>query len=106
MKKLLLTSIAALFLATGTAHAADREKWEVYWRNCEIRIWFSPEQLQAATRWEVDNEGKEIGWEAIAIEAEEIPNLLKLTIAGADAAKALPFRRNLRRWIITSLAHQ
>jgi hypothetical protein len=77
MKKLLLSGIAALLLTTGTAYAADREKWDVYWRNCEIRIWFSPEQLQAATRWGVDNEGKETDWKAIAIKAEEIPNLLK-----------------------------
>jgi hypothetical protein len=33
--KVFLTSIAALFLATGTAHADDR-KWESSFRRCQV----------------------------------------------------------------------
>src|SRR5262249_55962416 len=44
MRKLLLGSIAALFLATGTAHA-DNEKWEASFRQCHIRKWFSKDEL-------------------------------------------------------------
>jgi hypothetical protein len=29
MKKILITGVAALFLATGTAHAEDEEGWSV-----------------------------------------------------------------------------
>jgi hypothetical protein len=35
MLKMLLAGIAALFLATGTSHAADM-KWEGDFRKCEI----------------------------------------------------------------------
>jgi hypothetical protein len=35
MKKLLLASVAALLLATGTAHA-DSDKWESSFRRCTV----------------------------------------------------------------------
>src|SRR5215472_639453 len=46
MKKTLLSGIAALFLATGTAYA-DSEKWEASFRQCHIRKWFSKDELAA-----------------------------------------------------------
>jgi len=58
MKKLLLTGVAVLLLATGTAHA-DSEKWEASFRQCHIR-------------WARETEGQ-----TIVIEAEEIPDILK-----------------------------
>src|SRR5215468_11156097 len=70
MRKLLLGSIAALFLATGTAHA-DNEKWEARFRQCHIRKWFSKDEL-AAIGWARETEGQ-----TIVIEAEEIPDILK-----------------------------
>ena len=36
MKKLLLTVIAALFLATGTAHAVEDTKWRANFHSCNI----------------------------------------------------------------------
>jgi hypothetical protein len=45
MIKLLLTGIAALFLATGAVHA-DSEKWEASFRQCHIRKWFSKDELE------------------------------------------------------------
>ena len=68
MKKLLLTSIAALFLATGAAHA-DSEKWKASFRQCHIRKWFSK---LAGIGWARETEGQ-----TIVIEAEEIPDILK-----------------------------
>ena len=70
MRKLLLVSIAALFLATGAAHA-DHEKWEASFRQCHIRKWFSKDEL-AAIGWARETEGQ-----TIVIEAEEIPDILK-----------------------------
>jgi hypothetical protein len=70
MKKLLITGVAALFLATGTAHA-DSEKWEASFRQCHIRKWFSKDEL-AAIGWARETEGQ-----TIVIEAEEIPDILK-----------------------------
>jgi hypothetical protein len=67
MKKLLLPGVAALFLATGTAHA-DNEKWEANFRQCHIRRWFSKDEL-AAIGW-----AREIEGQTIVIEAEEIPD--------------------------------
>jgi hypothetical protein len=46
MKKMLLASVAALFLTTGPAHA-DNEKWEASFRQCHIRKWFSKDELAA-----------------------------------------------------------
>jgi len=68
MKKLLLTSIAALFLATGAAHA-DSEKWKASFRQCHIRKWFFK---LAGIGWARETEGQ-----TIVIEAEEIPDILK-----------------------------
>src|SRR5262249_3527830 len=62
--------VAALFLATGTAHA-DNEKWEASLRQCHIRKWFSKDEL-AAIGWARETEGQ-----TIVIEAEEIPDILK-----------------------------
>ena len=70
MKKLLLAGIAALLMATGTAHA-DNEKWEASFRQCHIRKWFSKDEL-AAIGWARETEGQ-----TIVIEAEEIPDILK-----------------------------
>ena len=64
MKKMLLPSIAALLLATATAHA-DKEKWEASFRQCHISKWFSKDEL-AAIGWARETEGPTIG-----IEAEE-----------------------------------
>src|SRR5262252_4640934 len=47
MKKLLLTSVAALFLTTGTAHAEDTRKW--IWR-CSIPHTPGKEQMEEAER--------------------------------------------------------
>src|SRR5262245_1706408 len=69
MRKLLLTGIAALLLATGTAHA-DNEKWEAVFRQCHIRKWFSKDEL-ANMGWQRDT------GQTIVIEAEEIPDILK-----------------------------
>src|SRR6516165_3405014 len=38
VKRALLTGVAALLMATGTAHA-DNEKWEASFRQCHIRPW-------------------------------------------------------------------
>jgi hypothetical protein len=65
-----LAHVAALFLATGTAHA-DNEKWEASFRQCHIRKWFSKDEL-AAIGWARETEGQ-----TIVIEAEEIPDILK-----------------------------
>jgi hypothetical protein len=46
MKKLFLSGVAALLLATGTAHA-DNEKREASFRQCHIRKWFSKDELAA-----------------------------------------------------------
>ena len=70
MKKLLLTGVAVLLLATGTAHA-DSEKWEASFRQCHIRKWFSKDEL-ANIGWARETEGQ-----TIVIEAEEIPDILK-----------------------------
>ena len=70
MKRLFLTSVAALPLATGTAHA-DSEKWEASFRQCHIRKWFSKDEL-AAIGWARETEGQ-----TIVIEAQEIPDILK-----------------------------
>jgi hypothetical protein len=70
VKKTLLTGVAALFLATATAHA-DSEKWEASFRQCHIRKWFSKDEL-AAIGWARETEGQ-----TIVIEAEEIPDILK-----------------------------
>jgi len=56
MRKVLLGSIAALFLATGTVHA-DNEKWEASFRQCHIRKWFSKDEL-AAIGWARETEGQ------------------------------------------------
>ena len=69
MKKLLLTGVAVLLLATGTAHA-DSEKWEASFRQCHIRKWFSKDEL-ANIGWARETEGQ-----TIVIEAEEIPDIL------------------------------
>ena len=58
MKKMLLPSIAALLLATGTAHA-DNEKWEASFRQCHISKWFSKDEL-AAIGWARETEGQTI----------------------------------------------
>src|SRR5262245_51956372 len=58
MLKLLLAVIAALFLATGTAHA-DSEKWEANFRQCHIRKWFSKDEL-AGIGWARETEGQTI----------------------------------------------
>jgi hypothetical protein len=65
-----ISLIAALFLATGTAHA-DNEKWEASFRQCHISKWFSKDEL-AAIGWARETEGQ-----TIVIEAEEIPDILK-----------------------------
>jgi hypothetical protein len=70
MKKLLLTGVAALLLATGAAQA-DSEKWEASFRQCHIRKWFSKDEL-ANIGWARETEGQ-----TIVIEAEEIPDILK-----------------------------
>jgi hypothetical protein len=70
MKKMLLPSVAALLLATGTAHA-DNEKWEASFRQCHIHKWFSKDEL-AAIGWARETEGQ-----TIVIEPEEIPDILK-----------------------------
>src|SRR5262245_26179277 len=63
MKKMLLAKcVAALLLATGTAHA-DNEKWEASFRQCEIRKWFSKDEL-AAIGWARETEGQTIVIEA------------------------------------------
>lgn len=70
MKKMLLGSIAALVLATGTAQA-DKEKWEASFRQCHIRKWFSKDEL-AAIGWARDADGQ-----TIVIEPEDIPDIVK-----------------------------
>ena len=70
MKKLLLAGVAALLMATGTAHA-DNEKWEASFRQCHIRKWFSKDEL-AAIGWARETEGQ-----TIVIEPEVIPDILK-----------------------------
>ena len=69
MKKMLF-SVAALLLATATAHA-DKEKWEASFRQCHISKWFSKDEL-AAIGWARETEGQ-----TIVMEAEEIPDILK-----------------------------
>jgi hypothetical protein len=77
MKKLLLTSIAALFLATGAAHAEwyDTEransyyKWTTNGHSCEIKKAFRPKD---------DNVFRtEEGTTEISIQATEIADLEK-----------------------------
>jgi hypothetical protein len=69
-KLALLAGVAALFLATGAAHAGS-EKWEASFRQCHIRKWFSKDEL-AAIGWARETEGQ-----TIVIEPEEIPDILK-----------------------------
>jgi hypothetical protein len=65
MKKLLLTSVAALFLATGAAHATsdpDDVKWFFSGRNCHIR-----QPLEA----------RQEGWDSVAIGLDELLEMQK-----------------------------
>jgi len=103
MKKMLLPSVAALLLATGTAHA-DNEKWEASFRQCHIRKWFSKDEL-AAIGWAHETEGQ-----TIVIEAEEIPDILKAIavikkckafyqcLENRDRGKVKHCYENDRRW--------
>jgi hypothetical protein len=71
MKKLLLTSIAALLLASQPVANADQEKWEGDFRQCHIRKWFSKDEL-AEIGWQRDTPGQ-----TIVIEQDEIGDLEK-----------------------------
>jgi hypothetical protein len=64
--KLLLTGVAALFLATGTAHAIMDENldWSINWKPCSV------------TPTDKDSGGL-TGIKAIALDLEDIRNLQK-----------------------------
>jgi len=103
MMKMLLSNVAALLLATGTAHA-DNETWEASFRQCHISKWFTKDEL-AAIGWARETEGQ-----TIVIEAEEIPDILKAVgvnkkckafyqcLEDRDRGKVKHCYENDRRW--------
>jgi hypothetical protein len=115
MKKLLLTGVAVLILATGTAHA-EGGKWEGDFRKCEIvKIFPKVEQNPDANgilHGELDYQGISITADSmrIGIQSDEIADiergirLLKKCkafwqcVADREAGKVKHCYDNDRRW--------
>jgi hypothetical protein len=115
MKKILLSGIAALLLATGAAHAgySFSTKWEANVRYCAIFKWV-PRDHQSDIPYQRPGLNSN-GWstddgQMMAIEADEIPDILKAIpeikkckafwqcVVDRDAGKVKHCYENDRRW--------
>src|SRR5262245_5618080 len=114
MKKLFLAGVAALFLATGAAHADDR-KWESSFRRCQVWKHFTHKEEDARPGRDY-GEGDEVwsewpeGQETITVSIEDILELQKhlpllkkcnafwQCVNDRDAGKVKHCYENDRRW--------